>query len=115
MVIAHEKDLQGMVMESPDLKNAAMKVLISPEEGWDDYVMRLVELDEGGYSPRHAHQWPHINYVVEGKGLLYTDGKNTPLETGSYALVPAGTLHQYKNDGNGKFRFICIVPREGHL
>jgi quercetin dioxygenase-like cupin family protein len=115
MIIAHEKDAPAMVMDSPEVKNAAMKVLISPKEGWDDYVMRVVELDEDGYSPKHAHQWPHINYIIEGRGLLYLDGKNKQLETGSYALVPAGTLHQYKNNGGGKFRFICIVPKEGHV
>jgi quercetin dioxygenase-like cupin family protein len=115
MTVRKENDLQPIVMESPEVKAAAMKVLISPAEGWDDHVMRIIELGEGGYSPKHTHQWPHINYILEGKGTLHIDGKDNPVEAGTYAYVPAGSLHQYKNEGNGMFRFICIVPKEGHV
>jgi quercetin dioxygenase-like cupin family protein len=115
MIIGKEKDIPPIVMESPEVKDAAMKVLISPEEGWEGYVMRVVELGEGGYSPKHTHQWPHINYILEGTGTLQIDGKDNPIETGSYAYIPAGSLHQYKNKGNGRLRFICIVPKEGHV
>ena len=115
MIVANEKDTHPIVMESPEVKKAAMRVLISPKEGWDGYVMREVELGEGGFSPRHTHDWPHINYVIEGKGSLHIDGKDHPVKPGSYAYVPAGSLHQYKNEGPGMFRFICIVPQEGHV
>ena len=115
MIIANEKDVHAIIMESPEVKNAAMKALISPNEGWDGYVMRVVELAEGGYSPQHAHEWPHINYILEGHGCLHVEGKDTPVEAGSYAYVPAGSRHQYRNEGNGMFRFICIVPQEGHV
>ena len=115
MIVANEKDVHSIVMESPEVKAAAMKALISPREGWDGYVMRVVELGEGGFSPKHVHEWPHINYILEGKGSLHIEGKGKSLEAGSYAYVPAGTLHQYKNEGSGMFRFICIVPEEGHI
>ncbi len=115
MIVANEKDVHAMVMESPEVKEAAMKALISPKEGWEGYVMRVIELGKGGYSPKHTHDWPHINYVLEGSGSLHINGKDTPIEAGSYAYVPAGSLHQYKNEGSGMFRFICIVPEEGHI
>ena len=115
MIIAKENDVQPIAMESPEVKNAAMKALISPNEGWDGYVMRVIELGESGYSPKHTHDWPHINYVLEGNGTLHMDGKDTQVEAGSYAYVPAGTHHQYRNAGSGTFRFICIVPQEGHI
>jgi quercetin dioxygenase-like cupin family protein len=114
MIIGHEKELKRHVFESPEVKDAAMKVLISPENGWQDHVMRIVELEEAGYTPRHIHDWPHINYVVEGRGVLHLDGRDTVVEAGSFAYLPAGSLHQFKNDGQGPFRFICIVPKEGH-
>lgn len=115
MFIGNENEVFATAMSHPEVKNASMKVLISPQEGWRDYVMRMVELDRDGYSPRHVHAWPHINYVVEGKGLLHMDGKDSPMEAGAFAYVPAGVLHQYRNAGDSKFRFICIVPKEGHV
>lgn len=113
-MIGHLDDLMKAMMDSPEVKEAGMKVLISPEEGWESHVMRVVELGEGGYSPKHTHPWPHINYMIEGEGVLFLDGKETSVKAGSYAFVPAGELHQFRNTGKGTFKFICIVPKEGH-
>jgi len=114
MIIAHEKDTAGHHLESPEVKNVTMKVLVSPEQGWQDHVMRLIELGRGGYTPRHAHDWPHINYIVAGRGVLHMDGRDTPVSAGTYAFVPSGCRHQFRNAGADTFRFICIVPKEGH-
>lgn len=115
MVIGNEKEVPPVIMNHPEVKNAAMKALISPKEGWHDYVLRVIELGKEGYTPKHAHAWPHINYVLEGKGVLHMEGEDTPVEAGAYAYVPADKRHQYKNTGESVFRFICIVPKEGHI
>jgi quercetin dioxygenase-like cupin family protein len=115
MIVANEKERIADPFNSPEVNAAAMKVLISSVEGWNDHVMRIVELGEDGYSPKHAHDWPHINYMIEGKGVLHMDGEDHTVEAGSFAYVPAGALHQYRNTGGTPFRFICIVPTEGHI
>lgn len=115
MIIGNEKEVLPNTVKHPEAKNAAMKVLISPEQGWAGYVMRIIEVEKDGFSPRHIHDWPHINYMIEGSGTLYLEGEETPVEAGSYAYVPAGKEHQYRNNGDGPFRFICIVPEEGHV
>jgi quercetin dioxygenase-like cupin family protein len=114
MIVAHEKDALAAVFNHPQAKNAAMKVLIGPQQGWSDYVMRIIELDADGCSPSHAHDWPHINFMLEGHGILMIDGQEHRVQAGSYAYVPANCHHQFKNAGPEKFRFICIVPKEGH-
>jgi quercetin dioxygenase-like cupin family protein len=114
MIVAHETDVLATTIDSPLVKAAAMKVLIGEQQGWSDYVMRVIELDADGFSPAHAHPWPHINYMLEGQGILLVEGRQQAVQAGSYAFVPAGTHHQFKNAGPGKFRFICIVPKEGH-
>jgi len=50
MIVSNIKDIKGKVIDSPEVKNAVMKVLISQEEGWDNHVMRLMEVDEKGYT-----------------------------------------------------------------
>jgi len=115
MIIGNENKLASNPVNHPEARNAAMKVLVSPREGWAGHVMRVIELEKGGFSPKHCHDWPHINYMIEGNGTLYLEGKETPVSAGSYACVPAGKEHQYRNTGEGVFRFICIVPEEGHV
>lgn len=114
MIVANEKDVSATPFNSIEVKDAAMKVLVSEKEGWQDHVMRMIELGPDGHSPKHAHDWPHINYVVAGNGVLHMDGKDHPLDAGGYAFVPEGVVHQYRNTGSEPFRFICIVPSRGH-
>ena len=69
MIVAHERDAQRLKLEGDSLKNVFKKVLVSPQEGWDGYVMRVFDLDIDGYTPKHSHSWPHINYILKGKGI----------------------------------------------
>ena len=114
MIVSHETEALSNIIDSPEVKHAAMKVLVGAEEGWADHVMRVVELGPDGYSPKHTHPWPHINYMIEGKGVLQIEDREHAVQAGSYAYVPADKLHQFRNAGDGMFRFICIVPKEGH-
>ena len=113
MIVSNEKKVLAVAIDSTEVRNAAMKVRIGGKEGWADHVMRIVELGPDGYTFRHKHPWPHINYMVEGTGTLFMEGREHSVEAGAYAYVPADTEHQFRNSGTGIFRFICIVPREG--
>jgi quercetin dioxygenase-like cupin family protein len=114
MIVSDEQQVPAVAIANPEVHNAAIKVLISEKEGWADYVLRIIELGPDGHTPHHRHPWPHINYIVEGTGTLFMDGQEHPVQAGGYAYVAAGAEHQYKNAGQGMFRFICIVPKEGH-
>lgn len=103
-----------IAMTHPEVKDAFMKVLIGPEQGWSDYVMRQVELEAGGYSPKHAHPWPHINLIISGEGEIEVEGEVTQVKVGDHAYIPAGSNHQFRNRGEDTFKFVCIVPKEGH-
>jgi quercetin dioxygenase-like cupin family protein len=114
MIVGNFNDLLAKKIESPEAKNAAMKVLVSAESGWEDYVMRVVEVEKDGYTPKHSHPWQHINYIIEGEGILMVDNKDNPVKAGSFAYVPADHIHQFRNASDKPFKFICIVPKEGH-
>ncbi|NLW25292.1 MAG: cupin domain-containing protein [Clostridia bacterium] len=116
MIVGRAKDVEGIHVGGKE--NILKKVLISPEKGgWQDYVMRLFELSPGGDSctPRHTHDWPHIIYIVSGTGVIHLEGTDHEVETGSFAFIPGGKLHQLINTGSEKFSFICIVPPEGDV
>jgi len=115
MPVGNINDLAGKEIKSNDALHASMKVLVSPKEGWENYVMRVIEVQKDGYTPKHAHPWPHINYIIEGNGELMIDGQTHQVTSGSYAYVPSNSLHQFRNAGQNVFKFICIVPKEGHI
>lgn len=114
MFISDKDSINAIKMSDPSVQSASMKVLIGPVEGWDSHVMRGIELEAGGYSPLHTHPWPHINYIIEGEGVVCINGEEKPIKKGSVAFIPPGETHQFKNTGKDKLEFLCIVPKEGH-
>jgi len=48
MIVSHKRDVLGTRMDNEQIKNAVKKVLISPTQGWEGYVMREFELGQGG-------------------------------------------------------------------
>jgi quercetin dioxygenase-like cupin family protein len=115
MAVFHERDFKGIELQGEGIKDVVKKSLVSPKEGWKGQVMRVFEIGEGGHTPKHAHPWYHVNYILEGKGTLYFDGAEYEVEAGSYAYVPENVIHQFSNTGKGKLRFACIVPEEGDV
>ena len=99
MIISHLDKLEEIVMSGDAVNAASMKKLVGAEEGWDSHVMRVVELGLDGFSPKHTHPWPHINYIIEGEGVLFLEGEERPIKAGSFAYVPSGELHQFRNTG----------------
>jgi quercetin dioxygenase-like cupin family protein len=117
MIAAHEKDIKTVDLHSDKYKNVKGKVLISPETGSDENVLRLFEVGEEGYSADHKHDFPHYVYVIEGEGVLHLDGKDHDICEGSFAFIPPNIQHQLVNttkEGK-KLRFLCMVPVEGHV
>lgn len=114
-MVGHLFDLEQIHLNPSMTKNASIKVLVSDKEGWQDHVMRVVEVDKDGYTPKHQHPWPHINYFLEGSGELEIGGVIHKVQAGSYAFVPGNTLHQFRNTSEETLKFICIVPTEGHI
>ncbi len=112
MFVGNISDVEAVEVGS-GAQDSFKRVLIGPEQGWEDYVMRLFTIKKGGHTPLHSHPWPHINYVVSGEGVVVMDGKEFPICEGSYAYVPSNIEHNYRNTSSQDLLVICIVPREG--
>jgi len=115
MYLDKVKNIKSVKLEAPGIANVFKRVLVSPQQGWDGWVMRHFTLGTEGYTPRHAHPWPHIVYILGGNGTLLLGEKENEVETGSTAYIPGGAEHQFRNPGSEDLSFICIVPEEGDV
>jgi quercetin dioxygenase-like cupin family protein len=111
--VRRREDVPAVPMAGVGVRAGVKRVLVSPSEGWDGHVMRLFEIGPGGHTPRHTHDWPHINVVVAGHGVLHVDGVDHDIEPGSSAFVPSGATHQFSNAGDEVLQLVCIVPEHG--
>ena len=100
--------LEDMAME--DTKGVKVRWLISDKDNAKNFAMRMFEVEPGGYTPYHAHDWEHEVFVLEGAGEVKIEGKNYPIKKDSVVFVEPGQEHGFKNTGEGLLRFLCLIP-----
>lgn len=111
MPVYRGSDVPKVKVEMEGAEAAHIQEFITEREGAPNFALRVFELEPGGYTPYHVHEWEHENYILDGEGeLVRPDGSTTPLHPGDAALVSPMEKHQYRNTGNGLFRFICCIP-----
>jgi quercetin dioxygenase-like cupin family protein len=106
-----EMQLEDVQMDG--VKDASKANVVGPEQGWENHTMRVFRLKPGGFTPRHQHDWEHINHVIKGRGKLRIGDTVHDLLEKDFAFVPPNTEHQFENPYDEPFEFICIVPNRG--
>ena len=101
-----------MAMEGA--KDVYKQLPISKADGTPSFSFRVFTIEPGGHTPYHAHEFEHLNYIIEGQGVLVNEaGKESPVKKGDFALVLPGEKHQYRNtSADHPFLMICAVPKE---
>jgi quercetin dioxygenase-like cupin family protein len=84
--------------------------LITKETGAPTFAMRLFEMEPGGHSPFHNHDWEHEVFVLKGKGLVVGVKEEKKIKAGDAVFVPPNEKHQFKNNGKKTLKFLCLVP-----
>jgi len=113
MVVGNIDEIDRKQISGDGIKNVLKQVPIGPDQGWKDHILRVFTIQKDGHTPKHSHDWEHINYVISGSGTLEINGDKYDLKNGSFAVVPPNVEHQYSNRGNDDFVMICIVPAHG--
>jgi quercetin dioxygenase-like cupin family protein len=87
--------------------------LLGEADGAPTAAMRVFDVAPGGNTPWHAHDWEHVVYILEGSGILLTEGGEEEFEAGDSILVEPDEPHNFVNRGDVPVRFLCIVPLRG--
>lgn len=94
-------------------KGAWKQLPLGSKNGAPVYSYRVFTVEPGGHTPFHHHPYEHMNFIIEGEGVLVNENEEeTPLKAGDFALVEPDERHQYRNTGNNPFKMICGVPKE---
>jgi quercetin dioxygenase-like cupin family protein len=85
-------------------------VLIGPEDDAPNFALRRFTLAPGAEVPRHTNAIEHEQYVLEGEYVVGIEEETYSVEPGDSLLIPAETVHWYRNDGDTAAAFLCAVP-----
>lgn len=90
------------------------QVPISKDDGSPVFSFRVFTIEPGGHTPFHRHPFEHLNYIIEGSGVIVNEsGQEREVKKGDFALVLPDEKHQYKNKSISEpMIMICAVPKE---
>ncbi len=92
------------------IKGVTIRWLIKEEDGAQNYAMRYFEMEPGAAIPEHHHPWEHEIYFLQGKCLVSEGKEEHVAEKDTAVFIRPNLPHSYKNIGEEKVAFICIIP-----
>lgn len=107
------KPITGHEQKPADLPGAEgvrMRMLIGPADGARIFHMRHFEVQPGGHSPHHTHDYEHEVLILRGTGIVKSEQGDRPCKPGDVVWVPANEKHQFRNAGQEPLEFICLIP-----
>jgi len=110
MTVKHSERVAQKPVDMPGATGCSIRWLVGQDDGAPNFAMRQFEVAVGGCTPRHAHPYEHEVFVLEGRGVVLEGDQEHALQTGDVVYVRPGELHQFRNTGDGPFKFLCLVP-----
>jgi len=111
MKIKQNSRIKQVEVAEEGAKNTRKKILIGPNDGSKNIIMRYFTIAPGGHSPKHSHNWEHLVKIESGKGIVVGRYDNkAEVSEGCNIFVEANEMHQFQNPFEENFEFICIIP-----
>ena len=100
-------------LDLEDAKGVYKQIPISKEDGTPTFSFRVFTIKPGGHTPLHTHSFEHLNYIIEGHGIVIDQDGKYEIKQGDFALIPPYEKHQYMNTSISRpLVMICAVPKE---
>lgn len=113
MLIRKPEDVDSQVMTMAGAEKVTMRLMVGRDDGAPTFAMRLFEVEPGGHTPLHQHNYEHEVMVVAGQGQVVDNAKQDdakPIEAGDVIYMPPNEMHQFRNTGDEVLKFVCLVP-----
>lgn len=90
------------------------RILAGGEQTGDAYALLEARVPPGGGPPPHVHRREdEAFYVLEGEMTFFLADKKVTAQPGAFVLVPRGTPHAFKNEGDSPARMLIQVTPAG--
>jgi len=110
VIIKDNIDVPESKIQEEGVTSVTMKILIGPNDGSPNIIMRKFCVHPQGHTPYHVHEHEHVVKVEKGAGIVIDEnGKKNPVRVGQSLMVKGGEKHQFKNPHDDPFVFLCII------
>ena len=110
MKIKRDDEILETPMDEEGVEKVTRKILIGPEDGSHNIIMRHFKVFPEGHTPYHQHALEHVVKVTKGRGQIVSEtGEEFTLQQGQNLFVESKEKHQFKNPFQEPFEFLCII------
>ena len=109
MKIFHYENVKAKDAEGESSK-VKIRWLINEEIGAKNFAMRMFEIESGGYTPFHIHDWEHEVFILDGEGLLIAEDEERLFREGDVIFISPNEKHQFRNTGKRLMKILCLIP-----
>ena len=110
MKITSLQQCESSTVDLAGATGASRQLPIGKADGAPNFSIRVFTLEPGGHTPHHQHESEHLNYIIEGSGVVMEGETPRPVQAGDFVLVKPAEKHQYRNTGDKPLVFMCMVP-----
>ncbi|MFC2165576.1 cupin domain-containing protein [Acidobacteriota bacterium] len=110
MIIKNNADVFEKDVDEEGIVKVKQQILIGPEDGSQNIIMRRFRVLSGGNTPYHIHPHEHVVKIEKGKGIIVDiTGNEIPITEGQSLLISGGEKHQFKNPFEAPLEFLCTI------
>lgn len=110
VIIKNNADVLEVDLQEEDVIHVTQQILIGPDDGSSNIIMRRFCVFPKGHTPHHVHSHEHVVKVEKGRGIVLDEkGRENPVQVGQSLLIQGGEKHQFQNPFDEPFEFLCII------
>lgn len=110
MKVNHHSEVELKPVEMEGASQTKVRQLLGSNVEAANFAMRMFEIDPGGHTPRHQHDYEHEIYVLEGNGVVVEGEQQHSLKAGDVVYVHPNDIHQFRNTGSDTMKMLCLIP-----
>ena len=102
-------------LDEPGMRRKVFR-FVSPDIGSEEFMAGITIFEPGEASSYHVHpDSEEINLVLEGSGILVSEGEEAEFGLGHAMWVPKGVHHQHRNMGTTPLRLLWVYTPQAPL
>jgi mannose-6-phosphate isomerase-like protein (cupin superfamily) len=111
----HDAEQIWIGLDEPGMRRKVFR-FVSPDTGSEEFMAGITIFEPGEASSYHAHpESEEINLVLEGSGVVVSEGEEAEFGPGHAMWVPKGVHHQHRNTGTDPLKLLWVYTPQAAL
>ena len=104
------ENVETKIINTEDVKGVIKNVLVGPQDGAPNFIIRFFQVPVGESTFNHAHPHEHGIVILHGNARVMIEEEVYDLKPFDSVFISGSYHHQVNNTGETSLGFICVIP-----